>query len=211
MIYLLSIETEKADYLIVVTRTSCVLYSLHIDGVRRMTSYLINSRKKPYRMIDENRFSYQVRFYFTSAKVVKAVEDDLPSGSERGSNSPNRKPGFLTGGVGLLGSDFNMNQVNYDDAISQAHDYLQAGLKTPEIMVHDDNSHVGDVASVRQSLGGASSVQMLAQNHAQTYRNAIESLSQSPLPAHNALALSLQRSQHQGSGAMQSNQAYHQY
>ena len=75
--------------MIVVTRTSCVLYSLHIDGVRRMTSYLINSRKKPYRMIDENRFSYQVRFYFTSAKVVKAVEDDV-AGSETG-GSPGQR------------------------------------------------------------------------------------------------------------------------
>ena len=75
--------------MIVVTRTSCVLYSLHIDGVRRMTSYLINSRKKPYRMIDENRFSYQVRFYFTSAKVVKAVEDDV-AGLETG-GSPGQR------------------------------------------------------------------------------------------------------------------------
>ena len=120
MIYLLSIETDKADYLIVVTRTSCVLYSLHVDGVRRMTSYLINSRKKPYRTIEENRFSYQVRFYFTSAKVVKAIEDDPASltNSELGS-SPNRRPA-VQAGVGLLGSDFTMNQVNYDDAISQA-------------------------------------------------------------------------------------------
>ena len=68
-------------------------------------------------MIDENRFSYQVRFYFTSAKVVKAVEDDLTS-SEQGS-SPNKRQN-VAGGFGLLGSDFNMNQINYDDAISQA-------------------------------------------------------------------------------------------
>ena len=48
---------------------------------------------------------------------------------------------------------------------------------------------------MRQSIGAASSIQMLAQNHAKSYKNAIETLSQSPLPAHNALALSLQRSQ----------------
>ena len=75
MIYLTSIETSRADYLIVVTRTSCILYSLHEDGVRRMTSYLINSRKKPYISTEENRFSYSVRFYFTSAKVIKAKEE----------------------------------------------------------------------------------------------------------------------------------------
>jgi len=70
VIYLTSIETAKFDYLVVVTRTSCVLYTLLEDGVRRMTSYLINSRKKPYRSLEENRFSYSVRFYFTSAKVI---------------------------------------------------------------------------------------------------------------------------------------------
>ena len=100
MIFLTSIETEKADYLIVVTRTSCVLYSLHEDGVRRMTSYLINSRKKPFRSIEENKFSYNVRFYFTSAKVVKALEDESDK-------SPSKKG--LVSGVGLLASaDFNM-------------------------------------------------------------------------------------------------------
>lgn len=68
----MSIDTEQADYLVVVTRTSCVLYSLHVDGVRRMTSYLLNSRKKPYRSVEENMFSYSVRFYFTAAKIIKA-------------------------------------------------------------------------------------------------------------------------------------------
>ena len=72
VIYLTSMETARSDYLIVVTRTSCILYSLLDDGVRRMTSYLINSRKKPYRSLDENRFSYSVRFYFTAAKVIRA-------------------------------------------------------------------------------------------------------------------------------------------
>ena len=72
VIYLTSVETARSDYLIVVTRTSCILYSLLDDGVRRMTSYLINSRKKPYRSLDENRFSYSVRFYFTAAKVIRA-------------------------------------------------------------------------------------------------------------------------------------------
>ena len=45
---------------------------------------------------------------------------------------------------------------------------------------------------------------MLAQNHAQSYKHAIESLSRSPLPEHNALAISLQRSQMQMSQARNS-------
>lgn len=85
-----------------VTRTSCVLYSLQEDGVRRMTSYLINSRKKPYRILEENRFSYSVRFYFTSAKVIKASDD----GS---SNSETKATGKKPQGVGLLGPEFNVN------------------------------------------------------------------------------------------------------
>lgn len=53
---------------------------------------------------------------------------------------------------------------------------------------------MNDYASLRQSIGGqSSSLQMVAQNHARTYKNAIESLSQSPLPAHRDLAVSLQR------------------
>ena len=48
-----------------------------------------------------------------------------------------------------------MNQVNYDDAISQAQEYLHNGLRTPDIMVHDDNtSQFGDVASLKNSVGG---------------------------------------------------------
>ncbi len=111
MIYITSIETSKADYLIVVTRTSCVLYSLLEDGVRRMTSYLINSRKKPYRSQEENRFSYSVRFYFTSAKVIKSKEESVAGqGGEKtsGFDSPSkRQPGAGNRGFGLLGSDYN--------------------------------------------------------------------------------------------------------
>ena len=98
VIYLTSIETEFADYLVVVTRTSCVLYSLHEDGVRRMTSYLINSRKKPYRSSEENRYSYSVRFYFTSAKVVKAKDDES---SKEGAEKTRINP-LASSAVGLL-------------------------------------------------------------------------------------------------------------
>ena len=50
-----------------------------------MTSYLINARKKPYRQKHTNKYSYAVRFYFTSAKIVKSEEeseeDDLRGGN----------------------------------------------------------------------------------------------------------------------------------
>ena len=87
-------------------------------------------------------------------------------------------------GVGLLGTDFNLNgqippasALGLDGGSSEAAvDNLYGGFQTPEIMVHDDQSQF-DPASLRQSLGGASSVQMMAQNHASTYKNAIETLS----------------------------------
>lgn len=71
-----------------------------------MTSYLINSRKKPYRSLEENRFSYSVRFYFTSAKIIKAKEDTpaINAGDPRKPDSPSKGQ---PRGVGLLGSDYN--------------------------------------------------------------------------------------------------------
>lgn len=89
VIYLTSVETARSDYLIVVTRTSCVLYALLEDGVRRMTSYLINSRKRPYRSLDENRFSYSVRFYFTAAKVIRAQDESDPMLGTAGQSTQN--------------------------------------------------------------------------------------------------------------------------
>ena len=99
VIYLTSIETELADYLVVVTRTACVLYLLQDDGVKRMTSYLINARKKPYRQKHTNRYSYAVRFYFTSAKIVKAedeTEEDDFDGQNLGSAKKVARGGFLS-------------------------------------------------------------------------------------------------------------------
>ena len=58
-----------------------------------------------------------------------------------------------------------MNMAGYaDGTISDVPDYAQGGLRTPDIMIHDDQmSLVGDPASIRQSIGGTSSVhQMLA-------------------------------------------------
>jgi len=113
VIYLSSIETARNDYLIVVTRTSCVLYALFEDGVRRMTSYLINSRKRPYRSLEENRFSYSVRFYFTSAKIIKAQEEEhgatpAANGSTDARQTAQPIAKKEARGYGLLGSDFSM-------------------------------------------------------------------------------------------------------
>ena len=135
VIYLTSIDTERADYLVVVTRTSCVLYSLHEDGVRRMTSYLINSRKRPYRTIEENRFSYQVRFYFTSAKVVRAKEEDPATEQDSLGKDGGKAPGF-----GLLGPDYTLNHAGFEAALSDAQDWLAGDLRTFDNMANDDVS-----------------------------------------------------------------------
>lgn len=63
------IKTDHANYLLVVTRTACVLYSVGSDQVKRLCSYLVNARKKPKKKKHDNKYSYNVRYYFTSAKV----------------------------------------------------------------------------------------------------------------------------------------------
>ena len=168
VIYLSSVETARSDYLIVVTRTSCILYSLLEDGVRRMTSYLLNSRKKPYRSLDETKFSYSVRFYFTAAKVIRAQEEADPvlatAGASTGALHSQSKIKQAGGGYGLLGSDFTMANAG-QDYVSESHFEYQ-GLKTPEILVADEASQLEMGASMRMSVGGGpeSSVQLLAQN-----------------------------------------------
>jgi len=40
------------------------------DNVKRLCSYLVNARKKPKKKKHDNKYSYNVRYYFTSAKIV---------------------------------------------------------------------------------------------------------------------------------------------
>ena len=74
VVHLHSIETQRADYLIITTRTACTLYLLQAAGVQRMTGYLLNARKKPLIKCSDSKFAYDFRFYFTSAKIIKAHE-----------------------------------------------------------------------------------------------------------------------------------------
>lgn len=72
-----SIETERADYLVITTRTSCTLYLLQVDGVKRMTGYILNSRKTPLFKSNDSKYAYDFRFYFTSTKIIKAHEKNV--------------------------------------------------------------------------------------------------------------------------------------
>lgn len=38
--------------------------------MKRLCSYLVNARKKPKKKKHDNKYSYNVRYYFTSAKVT---------------------------------------------------------------------------------------------------------------------------------------------
>ena len=40
------------------------------EQAKRVCSYLVNARKKPKKKKNENKYSYNVRYYFTSAKVT---------------------------------------------------------------------------------------------------------------------------------------------
>jgi hypothetical protein len=55
---------------VVVTRTACILYLIQKEQAKRVCSYLVNARKKPQKKKHDNKYSYNVRYYFTSAKVT---------------------------------------------------------------------------------------------------------------------------------------------
>jgi hypothetical protein len=54
--------------------------------VKRLCSYLVNARKKPKKKKHDNKYSYNVRYYFTSAKVTQINLTAQP-----GTNIPSKK------------------------------------------------------------------------------------------------------------------------
>ena len=77
-------QTDHANYLLVVTRTACVLYQILSDSAARMCSYIINARKKQSRR--ENKYSYKLRYYFTTARIQvlsKPVREDKKEAVEQ--------------------------------------------------------------------------------------------------------------------------------
>ena len=76
IIFLNGIRTEHANYLIIVTRTACLLYLVQKDQAKRVCSYLVNARKKPKKKKHDNKYSYNVRYYFTSAKITALTPSD---------------------------------------------------------------------------------------------------------------------------------------
>lgn len=68
-------ETVKSDYLVVATRTSCILYLIQEDVVKRMCAYFLNARKMQQGNAGSKaRFSYSSRYYFTAVKLECATE-----------------------------------------------------------------------------------------------------------------------------------------
>lgn len=82
IIFLQGIRTEHASYLVVVTRTACILYLVLKDATKRVCSYIVNARRKPKKKKNENKYSYNVRYYFTTAKVT------LVANTEEGYKEP---------------------------------------------------------------------------------------------------------------------------
>lgn len=77
IIFLQSVKTDHAVYLVVVTRTACILYLIGCGITKRVCSYIVNARKKPQnRKKYDNKYSYNVRYYFTSAKVTVLASDE---------------------------------------------------------------------------------------------------------------------------------------
>lgn len=61
--------TNAADYLVVVTRTTCILYLLCSTGLEPMTCYFLNAKKSPHKVHGECVYQYRDRFYFTASQV----------------------------------------------------------------------------------------------------------------------------------------------
>jgi hypothetical protein len=68
-------STEAADYLIVTTRTSCVLYLLCLSGIVSLTGYYINARKSNRYDLNMHKYSYNTRYYFTTCMVQPLTDD----------------------------------------------------------------------------------------------------------------------------------------
>jgi len=68
VICLKGLQTDYANYLVVVSRTACLLYLVLDAEAKRVCSYIVNARKQRKR--GENKYSYNLRYYFTAAKVV---------------------------------------------------------------------------------------------------------------------------------------------
>ena len=82
VVHLQAISTEQADYLLVVCRTSCILYLLQNEGVERLAAYFMNARMRPMRRKYVNAFSYVIRYYFTAAKIT-LIEGNGPIAQEK--------------------------------------------------------------------------------------------------------------------------------
>lgn len=57
-----------------------MLYHVQKEGVKRLCSYLVNARKKPQKKKHDNKFSYNVRYYFTSAKITSVTSGPFSIG-----------------------------------------------------------------------------------------------------------------------------------
>ena len=57
-------STETADYLIVTTRSSCILYLLCSKGIVRLTAYILNNVKSIKTNASLSKVSQNLRVYF---------------------------------------------------------------------------------------------------------------------------------------------------
>ena len=63
-------DTMKSDYLVVTTRTSCILYLIQEDVVKRICAYFLNAKKMRLgNSGSKSKYSYSSRYYFTTVKI----------------------------------------------------------------------------------------------------------------------------------------------
>eukprot|EP00347_Sterkiella_histriomuscorum_P005755 403355392 len=127
IIFLNGIKTEHATYLIVVTRTACVLYLVQKEQVKRLCSYLVNARKKPKKKKHDNKYSYNVRYYFTSAKITPLSSTNIqpnqpgPTGKRLLSKNLNQTSSYNNNAYLQEDNSNLLNQNNIDNSGEPTH------------------------------------------------------------------------------------------
>lgn len=72
-------KAREQDYLIVTTRTSCILYKTDVDDldtkIEKVCGYYLNAKKRTSRKQASSKYNTNFRFYFTSCKIssLKAI------------------------------------------------------------------------------------------------------------------------------------------
>jgi CBS-domain-containing membrane protein len=103
--------------------------------VERMTGYLINARKRPLTKSHDTKFSYDFRFYFTCAKIIKAHEKAV-NGNDF---------------VDAAANDMSMHEIMVDPLLADQSDMMNINDQS---IVNENEAHVTENDKPVKMLSG---------------------------------------------------------